>query len=153
MSQYKILKLPQFFHITELANTLQLSDEPVRSKDQIQERIRRTLKGLLGLEQTKPVFNRDGWYYDRKTNNCWAEWNGTAWKMDKQQFLYELQQLNTPTLHPDEVKAIQTLILFGNCPKSLRQLLKQHQENESINQSIKRQTIIVNRVKRELGLL
>lgn len=39
------------------------------------------------------VFNRDGYYYDRTTLQCWIECNGRAWLYDAGSFLYELKCL------------------------------------------------------------
>ncbi len=40
-----------------------------------------------------PVFNRDGYYYDRIRKLCWIECNGRAWLYDAGSFLYELKCL------------------------------------------------------------
>jgi hypothetical protein len=40
------------------------------------------LRDTLELKEIEPVFNRDGWYYNRHTKHCWFECRGKA-------FLYE----------------------------------------------------------------
>lgn len=36
--------------------------------------------------QIEPVFNKNGYYLDRKTNKTWVEINGTAWIYSNSQF-------------------------------------------------------------------
>lgn len=90
-----------------------------------------------GFKQIEPVFNREGWYYDRHANYVWHEWSGTAWEGDVDQFKYELSQHDARILERDEVKAIKTLIVYGSCPMVLRQLLWDHDNKVMLRNTIR----------------
>jgi len=70
-----------------------------------------------------PVFNRDGWYYDRVKKVSWLEMGGEAWQDERTgDFLYRLELLGHSPLSKVELKAIKTLRNRNICPKSLRKL-------------------------------
>jgi len=93
-----------------------------------------------GYTKIVPLFNRDGWYYDRWLKLTWYEKDGYAWKhkdlnSDTELFLYTLDQLNTKCLNCEEINAIKTLMIYGICPKELKDLLFRHSYNMQIIQS------------------
>ena len=117
MSRYKRLECPRwFYHIERLG--LDLTEE---------------LRDAHFFEIT-PIFQQNGWYFDRFTKSCWCEWNGKAYTKQgiNQEFLHELDQQNVKHLHPDVVQAIRTLISHRMCPKPLLELLWKHQNNETL---------------------
>jgi hypothetical protein len=117
-NQYKVLQIPNFFKTLDLYNY-----EEKSYRELVQEELPRYV-------EITPVFNRDGWYYDRIAKIAWYEYNGMAWINDRtDDFLYELQCLNARWLNKDEVKAIKTLIVYGSCPKSLYEIMYQHELN------------------------
>ena len=122
-------------------------DEYQRTDDEV---CQLTIDGLINdkFEQIEPVFNRDGWYYDRLANHSWYEWKGTAWKAEVDQFKYELGQHDARILEPAEVKAIKTLIVYGSCNLELRQLLWDH-DNKIMTRDTFRNTQMF--VRRELN--
>ncbi len=53
-----------------------------------------------------PIFNRDGWYYNRRTKLEWYEYRGQAFITRSQKsFVYELAVLNAKILTTREVLA------------------------------------------------
>lgn len=108
MSRYKRLNAPAFFSYAD--------NNPYSLKRE-------------GFQQIEPVFNRNGWYYDRTTKESWYEFGGKAWASESGQFLYELALLNTPWLKDEEIESIKTLKLYGNCPRVLLEMLWRHQDN------------------------
>ncbi len=116
-NKYKVLQIPNFFKTLDLYNY-----EEKTYRELVQEELR--------YVEVPPVFNRDGWYYDRIAKIAWYEYNGMAWINDNPgQFLYELQCLNSRWLNKDEVKAIKILMIYGSCPKSLIEALVQNEHN------------------------
>jgi hypothetical protein len=103
MSFYKILQLPYGLR----------PDSPYREEP----------KEYFGnrLVEFSPVFNRDGYYYDRKTKVAWYEVEGRAFIGSSDYFLYELQCLEAmerPFLQ-EEVDAVKILARNKRLPKAL----------------------------------
>ena len=114
------------------------SDDEYQRTDE--EVIQYTIDDLIDeqrMEQIEPVFNRDGFYYDRLNNSAWHEWKGTAWKGDVEDFKYRLGQCNARILEPDEVEAIKALIVYGSCPFELKLLLWEH-KHQVANRNMRR---------------
>jgi hypothetical protein len=111
-----------------------LAEEEPRTDEEIRQL---TIEELIDqrFEQITPVFNREGWYYDRLKKFSWYEWSGTAWKAEVSQFVWELDQHNAKLLEPAEVKAIKTLIVYGSCNLALKQLLWDH-SHKSMHRAI-----------------
>lgn len=80
---------------------------------------------LIADTKIDPIFNRDGWYYDRYKKISWIEDNGIAYTSSTlgRQFLHELETLNTKVLSDTEMKAIETLIIYGSSNKEIEKLL------------------------------
>ena len=85
----------------------------------------------------EPVFNFNGWYYDRLTKKTWHECDGIAWTYndkhllldtDRDHFLYCLKLYDARILSPAEVDAINVLIKYKLCPQVLRNILNLHTE-------------------------
>lgn len=77
--------------------------------------------GLFADEdKLKPMFNRNGLYYDRITKLCWIEINGEAFKYPRETFLYEFRIISHVPLSCKEVEAIEILMSRKNlCPKKI----------------------------------
>jgi len=137
MSKYKVLSVPCFFGNMEwVYRSEETTDAEVFDcvVDQLVED---------KFERLTPVFNRDGWYYDRLAKRSWYEWKGTAWtnKGCADQFLYELSQHDARMLEPAEVKAIRTLMVYGSANQELLELLWQH-EHKVMLRNIYRDAIL-----------
>ncbi len=80
---------------------------------------------LKDYEEITPIFQRNGWYYDRKEDFAWIEVNGRAWR-DKRtdDFLYRLSIQNHRPLADVERQAIEALMRRNMCPKALRKLYR-----------------------------
>ena len=79
-----------------------------------------------GFKRISPVFNRDGFYYNRIARRCWHEWQGTAWLGEESMFLYELKLHNVRMLTHAERQAITTLMKYRSCPPELYDTLYYH---------------------------
>lgn len=69
-----------------------------------------------------PVFNKNGQYYDRITKVAWAEFDGEAWLINAEYFLYNLSIANHVELHPKIVYAMKILIQEGYADKAMKKL-------------------------------
>jgi hypothetical protein len=118
MANYKVLPLPNF--VSRAANP--------------HHRFHVETMEEMGYMPIKPIFKRDGWYYDRKKKWAWYEFHNKAWSGKKctEDFLYELRQLDTKRLSKAERDAIKTLIIYGICPKELKYLLWQDNDNRML---------------------
>lgn len=52
------------------------------------------------FEEIVPVFNRDGFYYDRFLKLSWYEFNGQAWINSGAGFPYQLERTGNNRMHP-----------------------------------------------------
>ncbi len=85
-------------------------------------------KHNVKYEEVRPVFNRDGYYYDRYVDVFWLESKGRAWIVDSpQRFFNELRRLNHKPLSEAERHAIQVLLHGGLAPQLLRDLYETDQ--------------------------
>jgi len=86
-------------------------------------------KHFRDMPTMPPVFGRPGWYYDRKEDISWIETCQGCWQ-DKspEMFKYTLScELHTSL--PEKVEyAIEVLIAYNMCPKSLKLLLRKEHE-------------------------
>lgn len=58
-----------------------------------------------------PIFNRNGYYYDRMAKRAWIERNGKAWVTSASGFEWDLKYSdNEPRLEPRVYDAIEVLI-------------------------------------------
>jgi hypothetical protein len=59
-------------------------------------------------DKIQPIFNRDGYYWQRQQAFAWFEYNNQAWRMDSdEQFRYEIElHLAYPTMPTREAKAL-----------------------------------------------
>ncbi len=74
--------------------------------------------------EIKPVFNREGQYFDRKTKECWFEVDGKAYLNKNNLFGYELQLLNHTPLTQSELEAFRLLKTNRfKFPRKLKDLL------------------------------
>lgn len=135
----KVLPLPDALtYVASLAKARTYTNESGEvievNKEAIARLVRNDLHGWK-LTQIDPVFNRDGWYYDRLAKQSWYEIAGTAWKvlpefthtsLYETSFLYELETLNIRMLSQAELDAIHTLKAYRNCPESLKEMLYLH---------------------------
>lgn len=72
--QFKVLPTPRW---------LEYSDRNTNCKET-----------LSYYERIEPVFNRDGWYYDRLSRSAWYEFGGRAYRCpNSDDFLFELRSL------------------------------------------------------------
>ena len=107
--------------------------------------------------QIDPIFNRDGWYYDRKTKRSWYEFKGRAFTKDhtERQFLYELNMLDHEILSEEEVRAIETLLVMGACgpeaKKHLRKILVRSKEKSQSRDTYRSTYMFVMRYRRDLA--
>lgn len=70
-----------------------------------------------------PIFNRDGYYFDRKLDLTWIEYKGLAWNTsDKSYFLHTLDQLNHLPLRDGERRAIEYIISTKIPLKNIKKL-------------------------------
>lgn len=73
-----------------------------------------------------PVFNSNGFYYDRLTQKVWLEINGEAWYYNnKAHFLYDLnlETAKQNRLHKDVINAIEILQKYRFVSKRQSDLL------------------------------
>ena len=80
---------------------------------------------ISSLMIVNPVFNRAGYYYDRKRKRAWYEdGNGNAYTSNTlhHNFCYKLKKYNLRVLSCREKDAILVLMQAGICPDELRQL-------------------------------
>src|SRR4051812_7547141 len=68
-----------------------------------------------------PVFNRDGYYFDRSKNLCWIEVGGEAWKYsDRKNFEFLLNHsVGNNRIHPELYEAIGVVLSYGVNPRDL----------------------------------
>lgn len=80
MTRFKRLNVPEIF-----LSRLNLVRDELFLKDtlELKKHHERLQKEFI---ITDTVFNRDGFYLDRKTNKTWVEINGTAWIYSNSQF-------------------------------------------------------------------
>ncbi len=73
------------------------------------------------LEEIPPVFKRNGWYYDREKKTAWYECLGRGWtdRMTTEMFIHVFKTVSARHFEPAEISAIQTLLVYGGCPKEL----------------------------------
>lgn len=131
MANFKVLPLPAFVERTGSNHKF--------FTDSMEE---------MGYIPMKPIFNRDGWYYDRKKKFAWFEFDGRAWdgKHCTWMFLNEMQQLDTKVLSRAERNAIETLIAYKTCPKQLKELLFRDTNNKLLNDMERSVKSFVNRL-------
>lgn len=108
---------------------------------------------LLGCGYIKsdPIFGRDGWYYDRYFDVSWYEFANHAWwpppkSKTVEQFKYELNQLNTPWLTDEVIKAIKTLQVHRICPRELSDLLGNHLNNVTIRNIYRNSKVVARQI-------
>jgi len=73
-------------------------------------------------KEISPVFNRDGYYYDRITKTAWVEILGRAFEYSPVQFMYELSMLSHKPLRDIEFQALKTLVINKKASKEMRDL-------------------------------
>jgi hypothetical protein len=61
-------------------------------------------------KEIEPVFNKNGFYYCRKSGYCWEENGGKAFEMDAKTFLYKFQQYHLPWLSDYEYQLGENLL-------------------------------------------
>ena len=83
----------------------------------------RNLYDVDSMVPCKPVYNRDGQYFDTKTKRCWFEVDGDAFLHDKNSFIFSLRVLNHRPLRQTERDAINVLLNNRLAPNSLRELI------------------------------
>lgn len=87
----------------------------------------RTVKG----KEITPVFNRNGWYYNRLNKSCWFEVNGYAFKTSINDFKFQLDLLNH--------NYMSDTIYFAYCVLRKENLLSKKQKQELITEEFLRQ--------------
>lgn len=76
------------------------------------------------LKSIEPVFNRNGYYFDTRTKQCWFEVDGDAFDMGSPgQFIFELKVQNHRPLTSKERNAISVLISNKLASKKLKEIL------------------------------
>ena len=132
--RYKILKHRGFQGAIFMCTPF--DDEPQISEEEIFRKAVNFLEVEEGMTRRNPIFNRDGWYFDRKLKESWVEWRGTAWEQEVDSFLWEWRQQNTPFLENDQLRALETLYLYGNIPRNLLypiyELAHRHRHNRTL---------------------
>lgn len=77
------------------------------------------------LPETRPLFYRDGHYYDRIYRESWVEFDGQAYWVENDNFLFSLSILNHRPLTGKEREAIENLrFLNRKLRKPLDDLLR-----------------------------
>lgn len=68
-----------------------------------------------------PVFERNGFYYDRYTKIAWYEINGEAWKCRRNDdFIFQLEHIGDVRMYPKVFEAIKVLIQWNAESKKQR---------------------------------
>jgi hypothetical protein len=80
-------------------------------------------KNFKDTDQIHPIFNRVGWYYSRHLKVSWIEFEGEAWLMRTEDFLFRLEQLDHIPLTMEEVKAYKVLRKHKRIPRKEYQKL------------------------------
>lgn len=75
------------------------------------------------LTTCEPIFNRDGYYYNSVTKECWFEVDGDAFEYSSDGFLYQLDKLNFRPLLQTERDAIKILQRSGLATQQQIQML------------------------------
>lgn len=93
-------------------------------------------KHLL-INPIEPVFNRDGFYYDRLDKRCWIEYKDKAYQYgDPEDFLYSIRVVYLNKLMSKEcMKSIKLLISEGLAPRELKQKYQDQCDYEEIRNS------------------
>lgn len=112
MGRYKVLPLPALFRkeIFEMA-----LDGPY----------------IESLKMIKPIFNRDGCYYDKEEDVCWVECHYGAWVLgNRKDFDAELQYRahEEDILHPDVIRAFKALESHNLLTKDLQKKWWRHRD-------------------------
>jgi hypothetical protein len=65
--------------------------------------------------QIEPVFNKDGFYFDRKKSFVWYEWRGTAWTNNKlkDRFKFEFDAANHVPMSNETFNAIKIVLRYN----------------------------------------
>ena len=95
MSRYKVLSLPAFLGVEDYENFHMFNDEWIETKKEIE-----------------PIFNRYGYYLDRKKNICWAETRFGCWIIGNRldfKCEFEYQSNDEYILHKDVTTAFKLL--------------------------------------------
>lgn len=71
-------------------------------------------------EEIKPIYNRDGYYHDRKTKFTWEEFRGRAFRMDAEMFIYRLQIQSHVPWSAGQLEAYRILQFERRVPKVLK---------------------------------
>lgn len=94
-----------------------------------------------------PIFNRDGWYYNRKTKLEWYEYKGEAFLIKHQMFSYTLSTFNAKVLTTREVKAYREMINL-NPPKHIKSAISKILYEDSNNKSLREIRLNSYRIRR-----
>jgi hypothetical protein len=59
--------------------------------------------------EIEPVFNRDGYYYDKTSDKCWFECAGKGFLGDKIMFKFRLELEHSNDLRPEQIMGLKTI--------------------------------------------
>lgn len=122
MKHVKVLEVEEFLISNE--------DDPWR--DELKEDYIKSCRFV----NVEPVFNRPGYYYDRKKKFAWYEDNeGNAYTTDdlNKHFIEQLRLLNVRILSKKETDAIWLLMKSRLCPDELRNHLYDSEHLKKLN--------------------
>jgi hypothetical protein len=92
-NRYKVLSVPSYVRSSRVCN------EAMSNMDFV---------------KCSPVFNRDGWYYDRFDKKSWVEHDGVAWKKEngdlESSFMHALRMLNAVVLTREEQSLLRRVV-------------------------------------------
>lgn len=91
------------------------------------------------LEPVVPVFNRDGYYYNRVLDVCWFEVDGKAYTTDVEMFIYTVQLLDAARLNHKQVEALR-MIVTQRLATNRQQCLLRDYEHSMDNRRVYRDT-------------
>lgn len=88
-----------------------------------------------GHAECRPVFGRNGCYYDRVTGDCWEEFDGRAFKEQPDMFVYRLSILNHEPMSKEELEAVELLRLARRLPQALKERWWKQREWSDLRQT------------------
>lgn len=79
---------------------------------------------IIGYKTLRPLFNREGVYFDRLTNQSWFEVNGLAFAYDTNQFKHDLYILEVLSTCKRKIAVLELAVREGAATRQQARLVK-----------------------------
>lgn len=108
---------------------------------------------LKETDKIRPVFNRNGYYYDRISKKTWLEINGEAWLYSsKEHFLYDLcTNEGNNRISSEAFDAIGLLIEQGLADKKLKKIYYTEKDTRLLLETSRSAKIAGLRARKRIG--